>query len=671
MKKTTLAAALAALTALAAEGAFTHLEIDDSSLPAENRVVAHAFAKRVSERSRPVETNGFFKVSFRVDPSLGGENARVVVSADGAEVTGARVRALYYGAGKLLSSIDYRADGFSVSPRTVEVKPVKSVRIAYWARHFHNWYHMAPASELKEYAEDMMFMGVNAFDYQYGFPQVNLAGATKDDVLFFTRNSKALYDHIVAMDADFVSGGGGNQVPQDSPEEYRAVPEKDPARGNLGFNACPAKPKALEYMLDLRRKAIEKWRADGVKPDYFVHWPFDEGGCECDACKPWGGNGFISLCKKFAAMNKAYSPGAKTVLSLWVYHDDEYKMLWDYLAKPESAWIDGLMIDAHEDFPKFPLARKPPREIPVITFPEISMWKRSQWGGSGATAMPARFERLFRQVEKIASGFMFYSEGIFEDVNKAVVTGLYVDPSRNWPSIVGEYGRYHFPGVKETDFVRFIAMLEDQHVLPGNQWRMNFFAETPRAELDDYTEKTRRSVALARRLEEEMIPTVRKSWRWRLLRLRAEIDAEMFASRDVLSPKIVAYYRELIRLYRAEPEEGDYEDYTNHVWCRPYLPAVRLKGRPGETVSFRYVRRNRTDKPIDVTPEIKWLPEGFKARTGVVWPNGAVRWGESMHLESGKSGIIAGEVTIPPSAKPGHYGRIIFSKRWLCVDVSK
>ena len=673
MKMTLLAAAVAAMVGNAgfAESRFTHIDVDASALPEANRVIADAVAQRIAARSRCKETNGVFRVAFRLDPSLGGENAKVTVKDGSAEVVGARVRALWFGAGKLLSAIDYAAESFAVKPQTVEVKPVKPVRMAYWARHFHNWYHMATAKELKEYAEDMMLMGINGFKYQYVFPPVNLAGATKDDVGAFTRNSKALYRHIAAMDADMLLGGGGNQVPQDSPEEYRGVPETDWRRGNLGFNACPAKPKALEYMIGLREKALADLKKDGVTPGYFLHWPFDEGGCECDACKPWGGKGFLSLCQKYDRLNKAAVPGVKTVLSTWIYHDDEYQMLWDYLAKPESKWIDALMIDAHEDFPQYPLAHKLPRDIPVITFPEISMWKRAQWGGSGATAMPARFERLFRQVEGIASGFMFYSEGLFEDLNKAVVTGLYVDPSSNWQAILAEYARYHFPGVDPQEFVRFVALLEDQHVLPGDQWKMNFFTAVPRAELDAFAAKTRRSLALARKLEEAMVPRAAKAWRWRLLRLRAEIDAEMFASEQVLNEKIVAYYRELNRIYHAEPEQGDYEDYTNHEWCRPYLPAVRLTAKPGETVTFRYVRKNNTEKPIDVKPELAWQPEGWQVRAGVQWLNGEVKWGGSVRIEPGKTEILVGEIRIPASAKPGHYGRIKFAKRWACVDVVK
>lgn len=639
------------------ETSFSHVVSDVSALSPERRFVADVLESRMAER---LQNSGgtmgtTLTVVYRLDPSLGGETARVTVKGARAEIAAARFRALFYGVARLMVEMRWTSQAFTLADGTWEVCPAKSVRLAYWARHFHNWYHMATEEELKRYAEDMMLMGMNGFKYQYLYPNVNRAGARPEEIAEFERISKKVYDYLQAMDADYLLGGGSNQVPADSPEEFRGVPETDEKRGNLGFNACPAKPKALELMLRLRRQALADLARDGVKPGWFLHWPFDEGGCECDACRPWGGNGFIGLCRRYDALNKAAVPDVKTVLATWVFHDDDYEGLWKYLAKPESKWIDGLMIDSHGDFPKYALEHPLPRKLPIITFPEISMYRRWPWGGYGAIAMPARFERLFRQCERVVDGFMFYSEGLSEDVNKFIVARLYSDPSSDWQTIIRDYARLFLPGIAPDDFVRYCAMLEESHEFPIQNAQL--CGEPPSAEFfATYGPRTREIAAFAEKLDCDILPSCRTGWRWRQLKIRADIDAHTASSRKLLTPAYVTMVRELIEMYHVDPEEGYYEDYTNQRSVRPYLPNVRLEGRPGETLEFRVRRTNRTGGDIVVKPVVKCVPATFVGEAGVVRVDGSVDWTGTVTLKPGESVFLAGRIHVPPEAKVGHYG---------------
>ena len=641
---------------------FTRVASDVSALPAERRFVANVLEARIKERlQNEADAKGAaLTVAYRLDPSLGGETAKVAVKGSRVEIAAARPRALFYGIARLMEEMRWSPTSFALEDGVWTVRPVKPIRLAYWARHFHNWYHMASADELKRYAEDMMLMGVNGFKYQYVYPSVNKAGARADEIVAFERISKEVYAHLQAMDADFLLGGGGNQVPSDTPEELRGAPETDEMRGNLGFNACPAKPKALELMLKLRRQALDGLVRDGVKPGWFLHWPFDEGGCECDACRPWGGNGFIGLCKRYDAMNKVTFPGVKTVLSTWVFHDDDYDGLWNYLAKSESKWIDGLMIDSHGDFPKYALEHPLPRKLPVITFPEISMYRRWPWGGYGAIAMPARFERLFRQCEKVADGFMFYSEGLSEDVNKFLVARIYSEPTSSWQAAMRAYARLFLPGIAPEDFVRYCAMLEESHEFPIQATQ--FGGEPPTEEFfATCGPRTREIAAFAEKLDRDLLPSVRTTWRWRQLKLRADIDAHAANSRKLMTPAYERMARELIEMYHVDPEDGHYEDYTNHRAVRPYLPNVRLEGRPGETVEYRVRRTNRTDHDVVVKPAAKCVPRSFVGEAGVVLADGSVDWNGTKTLKPGESAVLAGRIRIPLDAKAGHYGgNVIF-----------
>jgi hypothetical protein len=48
-----------------------------------------------------------------------------------------------------------------------------------------------------------------------------------------------------------------------------------------------------------------------------------------------------------------------------------------------------LLADAHEDFPRYPLDAGVPGNLPLLNFPEISMWGNWPWGGFGANPQPA------------------------------------------------------------------------------------------------------------------------------------------------------------------------------------------------------------------------------------------------------------------------------------------
>ena len=557
------------LTLGAAE--YSRMTADLSALPREKAFLGEIVLKRATDRTRFSDKAGTLAVAFRLDGSLKGDEAAVTVEAGRAEVRAGRVRGLLFGAGELLRAGTWREDGFSLADGELAFRPEKPIRISYWARHFHNWYHLATAAELKEYAEDLVLWGVNTFQFQYAYPAVDAAGAIPDEVARFERISREVYAHLVAMDVDFYGSGGGNQAPQDSPGEFRGEPNANPKRGNLGFNVCPEKPGAMDYLLGLREKLLASETMKGFAPQWLGFWPYDEGGCGCAKCSPWGGRGYLRMCRRLSEMNAVRIPGVKHVLSTWVFDDDDWEGLYRYLATDESKWIDALMVDSHTEFPEYPLTHRLPRPVPIITFPEISMWGRIPWGGFGATALPARFERLFRAVERIVSGYMFYSEGRFEDFNKIVVTRLYANPSRHWRDIAREYCRWELPGVDPDDFARLVELLEKNHIFPE-------FNDPAEIAKDDYERRCRAGLAvaveadeLADRIERQISFPMRPCWRWRLFRLRAIIDREIYTVRDWHTPKADECYRELLRFNLSEPAPGLYRNRSGHGAVRPWV----------------------------------------------------------------------------------------------------
>ena len=89
-------------------------------------------------------------------------------------------------------------------------------------------------------------------------------------------------------------------------------------------------------------------------------------------------------------------PDIKVIVGTWAFDapndEGEYEGLYKRL-RTDMSWIDYLMVDAHGDFPSYPLEHEVIR--PIVNFPEISMWGLAPWGGFGANPLPERFQRIW------------------------------------------------------------------------------------------------------------------------------------------------------------------------------------------------------------------------------------------------------------------------------------
>ena len=556
------------LVAFIGYGAEYSRVVCEKNCPVESALPCQLLRERIERRTPPSGQAGTLKVKFVLDGSVKGEDAAVVVQEGQAVVRAGRMRGLVHGAGLLLRTIRYGRQTFSLNDGEYRLEPKKSLRMGYLARHFNNWYHLASADELLEYIDDLVLMGFNAFNYQYFYPEVNLAGSTAEERTTFEAVSAKMLARIRALDCGFCENGGSNQVPLDSPEEFRGVPNSDPKRGNIGFNACPSKPGGMEFICNFRRKRLKE--LEGLEIDYFNHWPFDEGGCECDKCKPWGGNGFLRLIERLHALNVKAHPNVKTMVSTWVFHDDDWDGLYKWLEKVD--WVDYILADSHREFPKYPLEHPVPKGIPIVTFPEISMWGRDPWGGYGATALPKRFTRLFRQAERVTGGFMIYSEGIYEDINKWIVNGLYIDPQADSDELLRSYARYELPGVDPGGFVKLCEIFETNHLFPQGRTTPVFTSiGEDDVELAAYRRRACEADRLVEKMDREVFPAFKGGWRWRLVYLRAKIDREIFDHRNAMPETARRYFEELVALFHAQRQLEEWRRTGKGGYTSPHF----------------------------------------------------------------------------------------------------
>jgi hypothetical protein len=306
-----------------------------------------------------------------------------------------------------------------------------------------------------------------------------------------------------------------NQGLRTAPHELDAAPLPFPEkRGDLGRNLCPSKPGTRPYMENIWRNFITPFKDVGL--DYILTWPYDEGGCGCEKCRPWGANMYGTAAKWIRDAVKKRFPDVKMILATWAFDasvdEGEYAGLYKRL-KGDMDWVDYLMVDAHGAFPQYALDHAPVK--PILNFPEISMWALAPWGGFGANPLPERFHRLWNSSKHILGGGLPYSEGLYEDISKVQCVSYYWSPERDWQDIYAEYINYEYDASVSDEVIELCRCIEQNHTCIGNK-------------VEPTLPPARRAVELAKAIDAKLPERVRKSWRWRILYIRAILDGKRY-----------------------------------------------------------------------------------------------------------------------------------------------
>jgi hypothetical protein len=512
-------------------------------LPAGASQVVHNIAdiivRRIAERSGArVTTDGRagFDLYLSLEPVLGAEGYAITDLSDrGIKIAGNDERGLLYGVGRFLRISEYCERGFTPGAWRGKSAPECPVRGVYFAVHGNNFYESAPAPEVERYVEDLALWGMNAVACH--FPPQQFAGLDDPAAL---RNIDKIRRLLAAakrlgLDAGLleVLNCGFTSAPHDL--LYTPFPDGLGRRGHAGVLLCPSRPAGRKYLLDLWAGLLDEFRDIGL--DFFVSWPYDEGGCGCESCWPWGAKGFLGLSKDVAELARSKYPASRFILSTWMY-DTPPAGEWEGLSRALAAdggWVDAVMADAHEDFPRYPLEHPAPGGKPLLNFPEISMWGQAPWGGYGVNPLPGRFDRLWRQASgRLAGGFP-YSEGIFEDINKVICLQFYWDKNRRAMDTFREYASAEFSPAVAEDVAEAIRVFEANH------------------RRDRISQSAVGAAELIAQAEGRLPADVRSGWRWRILALRARIDRELYRHHGRLEgAELQRAFGELTSIYHAE-----------------------------------------------------------------------------------------------------------------------
>jgi hypothetical protein len=98
----------------------------------------------------------------------------------------------------------------------------------------------------------------------------------------------------------------------DTPKEFRATNTK---RAFFGCEICPSVIGGMNRILDNHRLQASWFE----NIDAVLFWPYDEGGCGCDKCAPWGGHAMFAeglrkyIANAFPRVKLSILPGVLTI----------------------------------------------------------------------------------------------------------------------------------------------------------------------------------------------------------------------------------------------------------------------------------------------------------------------------------------------------------------------
>lgn len=226
----------------------------------------------------------------------------------------------------------------------------------------------------------------------------------------------------------------------------------------------------------------------------------------------------LPFLKEISSELHKYHPGAGIWLSLQGFSDEQVDYFYHYLETESPDWFTGVvsgpsspeMSDTRYRLP----AKYKHRHYPDITHTVRCQYPSPRWDQAYALTLgrepvnpePFYYAKIHNYYAPFTDGFISYSDGAHDDVNKVVWSCLGWDTSQDVGNIIEQYVRFFFGTRPEDKASDAIFALE-------RNWR-GPLEENGGIESTFYKWQQL----------EKSYPQLQKNWRWQMLVLRAYYD---------------------------------------------------------------------------------------------------------------------------------------------------
>ncbi|MBO7375603.1 MAG: hypothetical protein J6V01_00765 [Clostridia bacterium] len=529
-------------------------------------ILRKAAERRFAERECGLaENDAGYRIEIRTDSSFTKDRYTVEADASRALLTAANDVTAHaaFGRWMLECSFDGRG-GFTPFVGKIDFTPKDSLRGMYFATHFRNFYHRAPIEQVYSVIEDLAQRGCNSL--LVWFDMHHFSSMDDPEAVVLTERLRAMLKYAAKIgmkgSLTMLSNEGFSTSPEHLRAEWTAQNGYFAAPGgHYHVEICPSKPGGIEEIIRERRAMLERFADLDIA--FVCYWPYDQGGCTCKKCFPWGANGFMRLYPHYRALIKEMMPKTRVIMSTW-YFDRFVKGEWDafypYIEKGMPEGVDYIMsFFFNGQLPDVIEKKGVPEGVKFIDFPEISMYTCTPWGGFGASQLAGFLNRTNEKSGKLYSGGFPYSEGIFEDVNKFITETYYSGLFENAEDAVRAYVRNEFCVEGEALDELTEALLLSETTIARNRTALG--DGTFAYPMNDPSQAGKIYEILSK--YNSLLPDgIRLGYKFRLWYLRAVIDRELALTGGAPTSEIcVSAMAELCRIYYADAE-------TNR-WVRP------------------------------------------------------------------------------------------------------
>lgn len=229
----------------------------------------------------------------------------------------------------------------------------------------------------------------------------------------------------------------------------------------------------------------------------------------------------LNLLEKQTANLHRTHPKAQMWMSPQGFNSQWMDEFLKQLTEEQPTWLSGIVYGPQNRIPLPELRKAVPAQYPIRHYPDITHTVQCQFpvpDWSYALAIteqrepinprPRQYAHIFRMFNPYTIGFLTYSEGCNDDVNKIVWSSLGWEPGRDVLDILRDYARYFVSESCADSLARGILSLEED-------WKGPLEANSGVAT----------TFAQFREMERTASPQMKLNWRFEQLLYRAYYDA--------------------------------------------------------------------------------------------------------------------------------------------------
>ncbi|MBO7678122.1 MAG: hypothetical protein J6S75_00485 [Thermoguttaceae bacterium] len=215
---------------------------------------------------------------------------------------------------------------------------------------------------------------------------------------------------------------------------------------------CPSIPQARQTLLNNYDRLFSDLARDGTALDAVSFFAYDWGGCACEKCRPWIRT-FIILARDIYEVGKKYFPELKCNLVGWWWKPEEHQIVADWVDENAPGMIDTCFLH-------IPYGHTGPADVRLPkgakrgAFINIGYSRSDQpddYGQFGPVVAGSRIRTTLNNLREAgADRIICYSEGVCDDLNKAIICGLAGGKYDSFEKIAADYAAKWFGADEET-----------------------------------------------------------------------------------------------------------------------------------------------------------------------------------------------------------------------------